>query len=208
MLNSVLRAGLYPGSLRAVAVRRMLARLPKRWQRAFPYKSLIDYSVVERPHYGYCMYNAAQLALWLGHKVVSAIEFGVASGGGLLAAEQHAQEITREIGVEFQIYGFDSGKGLPPPTDYRDLPFAWQAGDYPLDEDLLKRRLTKAQLIIGDVRNTCATFFSTYNPAPIGCIFWDLDFYSSTMNAFQILEADDKYLLPRIPMYFDDIVRH
>jgi hypothetical protein len=75
----------------------------------------VEGGVVEYPNYGYSVYNAAQLAAWLGHKVVSAIQFGVAGSNGLVAAERHAREITRELGVEFQIYGFDSGVGLPPP---------------------------------------------------------------------------------------------
>lgn len=206
MLNQMLDTALYPGSLRQAAVRKILRRFPQSWLRTFPYKSLIDGSVVDRPYYGYCMYNAAQLAAWLGHKTISAIEFGVAAGGGLLSAERHAREITRELGVEFQIYGFDGGVGLPPPTDYRDMPFAWQAGDYPMNQEALKRQLTKAQLVLGPVRQTCTDFFAKFKPAPIGCIFWDLDFYSSTMDAFQILQGEDKYFLPRLSMYFDDMV--
>jgi hypothetical protein len=206
MFNRIIQTALYPGSLRQVAVRKTLRRFPQSWLRALPYKWLVDGSVVEYPYYGYCMYNAAQRAARLGYKVVSAIEFGVATGTGLIAAERHAREITRELGVEFQIYGFDSGAGLPPPTDYRDLPFAWRAGDYRMDQDALRRRLTKAQLILGQVRDTGADFFTRYSPAPIGCIFWDLDFYSSTMDAFQILQGEDKYFLPRVSMYFDDII--
>lgn len=206
MLNSIIRIGLYPRSLRLLAARKLIARLPQSWLGSVSYKTLVDASVVNRPYYGYCMYNAAQLARWLGYKTISAIAFGVAAGGGLLSAERHAREVTRELGVDFQIYGFDSGVGLPPPTDYRDLPFAWKEGDYPMNQEALRKNLRKAQLILGPVRETCTDFFARYNPAPIGCIFWDLDFYSSTMDAFQILRGEDKYFLPRIPMYFDDFV--
>lgn len=206
MLNPILRTALYPGSLRQVAARKILRRLPRSWLRGLSYRSLAEGGVVEYPQYGYCMYNAAQLAARLGHKAVSAIEFGVAGGNGLVAAERHAREITRETGVEFQIYGFDSAVGLPPPTDYRDLPFGWQAGFYPMDQEKLKRRLSMAKTVIGPVRQTCADFFDQYAPAPIGCIFWDLDFYSSTMDAFQIFQGEDRYFLPRLSMYFDDMV--
>jgi hypothetical protein len=206
MLKPILQTALYPGSLRQVAVRKVLARCPRSWLNALSYLSLVESGVVQRPHYGYCMYNAAQLAAQLGHKVVSVIEFGVAGGNGLVSAESHAREITRELGVEFQIYGFDGGVGLPSPTDYRDLPFLWQTGFYAMDQDALRRRLSKAQLVIGSVRQTCADFFARYKPAPVGCIFWDLDFYSSTMDAFQIFQGEDKYFLPRLSMYFDDII--
>ena len=206
MLNSILKTALYPGSLRQAAVRKILGRCPRSWLRTLSYKALVEGSAVERPAYGYCMYNAAQLAAQLGHKVISAIEFGVAGGNGLVAAERHAREITRELGVEFQIYGFDCAEGLPTPADYRDLPFVWQRGFYPMDQEALSKRLTKAQLIIGNVRQTCAAFFALHDPAPIGCMFWDLDFYSSTMDAFQIFEGECKYFLPRLSMYFDDIM--
>jgi hypothetical protein len=206
MLKPILQTALYPGSLRQVAARKIIRRFPQSWLQALSYKSLVEGGVVEYPYYGYCMYNAAQLAAWLGHKVVSAIEFGVAGGNGLVAAERHAREITRELGVEFQIYGFDSGVGLPPPTDYRDLPFAWRTGFYPMDQDALRRRLSLAQLVIGPVRQTCADFFARHSPAPVGCLFMDLDFYSSTMDAFQIFQSEDKYFLPRVSMYFDDII--
>jgi hypothetical protein len=206
MLNPILRTALYPGSLRQVAARKIIRRLPRSWLRSLSYKSLVETGVVDYPQYGYCMYNAAKLASRLGHKAISAIEFGVAGGNGLVAAERHAREITAELGVEFQIYGFDSGAGLPPPTDYRDLPFGWQAGFYPMDQPALRQRLTQTQLVIGQVRQTSAEFFAQHSPAPIGCIFWDLDFYSSTMDAFQIFQGEDKYFLPRLSMYFDDMI--
>ena len=34
-----------------------------------------------------------------------------------------------------------------------------------------------------NVKDNCATFFREYNPAPVGCMFHDLDFYSSTTEA-------------------------
>ena len=67
------------------------------------------------------MYNAAILAKQLGYSKISAIEFGVAGGKGLIIIEKHAQEIFDEIGIEFEIYGFDLEKGMPPSDDYRDL---------------------------------------------------------------------------------------
>lgn len=50
---------------------------------------------------------------------ISAIEFGVDGGNGLLAMENIAQEVEKEVPVEFEIYGFDTGSGLPEPIDYR-----------------------------------------------------------------------------------------
>jgi hypothetical protein len=40
---------------------------------------------------------------------------------------------------------------------------------------------------------------------PIGFIAFDLDYYSSTMEAFRVLEGDAERMLPRVPCYFDDM---
>ena len=55
--------------------------------------------------------------------------------------------------------------------------------------------------------NTIQEFFKQYNPSPIGAIFNDLDFYTSTKYSFEIFKNDnDKYYLPRIYCYFDDVI--
>src|SRR5262249_25168350 len=41
--------------------------------------------------------------------------------------------------------------------------------------------------------------------APVGCIFHDLDYYSSTRDALELFEAQSINFLPRVFMYFDDI---
>lgn len=205
MANTLFQTALYPGSLRAVALRKLLRKCPASWL-GVSYKTLIETSVVDRPQYGYCMYAAAVLAKSLGHKSISALEFGVAGGNGLVSIERHANEITRELGIQFEIYGFDGGQGLPAPKDYRDLPHLWQPGFYKMDEDALRKRLKISKLVIGSVSDTCERFLAQYKPAPIGSIFWDLDFYSSTMDAFKILDGAPSYFLPRIWTYFDDII--
>jgi hypothetical protein len=52
----------------------------------------------------------------LGLKSVTLAEFGVANGAGLLNICLVAQRVTKATGIEFDIYGFDSGKGMPPLT--------------------------------------------------------------------------------------------
>ncbi len=203
--SSAVKAASYPGALRAVLVRRFLRSLPPRL-RLCPYKTQIDIGAVVRPNYGYSMYVAADLARKLGHKTLSVIEFGVAGGNGLIAIERHAKEIAAELPMNFEVYGFDTGSGLPPPDDYRDLPYHWKSGFYKMDLEALKSRLKSAQLVIGDVRETCRDFCSRFGPAPIGCIFFDLDFYSSTKAALEIFNADQRFFLPRVFLYFDDII--
>jgi hypothetical protein len=172
----------------------------------FSAKHKIHWGLVPRPHYAYCMYQAARLAKLLGIPRISVLEFGVAGGNGLVVIEQNARWIQRELGVELEIYGFDTGEGLPEPVDYRDLPYGWKAGFFKMDRAALERRLQFSRLVIGQVRDTGRTFFEQYNPAPIGCVFHDLDFYSSTRDALTILETRSERLLPRIFHYFDDII--
>lgn len=170
------------------------------------YRAKLNHGAVERPHYGHCLLHAALLAKKLGHSRVAAIEFGVAGGNGLVALELHAQHIKQETGVEVAIYGFDSGEGMPPPRDYRDLPYLWQRGYFAMDRDKLRRRLKSAKLRLGPVEETVAEFCRTEDPPPIGFIAFDLDYYSSTVAAFKIFEQHDDRLLPRIVCYFDDMV--
>jgi hypothetical protein len=162
--------------------------------------------MVPRPQYAYCVYQGAQLAKRLGYERISVIEFGVAGGRGLLNLEFHAEQISRLFGIKIEVYGFDTGEGLPTPSDYRDLPFAWEKGFYRMDYSKLQKRLRIAKLVIGDVRETSERFFSNYNPAPIAAVLWDLDYYSSTIAALRLFDADDDHLLPRVFNYFDDIV--
>jgi hypothetical protein len=172
----------------------------------FSAKHKIHWGVVPRPHYAYCLYQAARLAKLLRIPRISALEFGVAGGNGLVVLEQHARWIERDLGVQLEIYGFDSGEGLPEPEDYRDVPYAWKAGFFKMDRPALEQRLEVSRLVIGNVRETGQTFFDRYNPAPVGCVLHDLDFYSSTRDALKVLEAEPKHYLPRVFHYFDDII--
>ncbi|MDR1575864.1 MAG: hypothetical protein LBS37_07655, partial [Treponema sp.] len=165
-----------------------------------------EFENIERPNYFYCVWQGAVLAKRLGYKRISVIEFGVAGGNGLLALERHAEQISRELQIDIEVYGFDTSEGLPSPIDVRDLPYWWKKGLFHMDNiEELKRRLHSAKLIIGDIRETSGEFFK-YDPAPIAAVMHDMDLYSSTKAAFEFFNADEKYLLPRIFNYFDDII--
>jgi hypothetical protein len=170
------------------------------------YTAKLNYSVLHRPHYGHCVLHAALLARELGLSRISAIEFGVAGGNGLLALERHAEYVTAETGVQIAVYGFDSGAGMPPPSDYRDMPYLWREGYFAMDLDQLNARLRSAKLLLGQVEETVAGFCAQEEPPPIGFIAFDLDYYSSTVAALKIFESEERYLLPRIACYFDDVV--
>jgi hypothetical protein len=145
------------------------------------------------------------MAKRLGHERMSVIEFGVGKGRGLIMLEALAEEVESLLGVKIEIYAYDTGAGLPPPVDYRDIPYLWEAGDFAMDASGLKTRLKRSQLILGDVKDTLGEF-AKLDPAPVGFISFDLDYYSSTVAAFNIFSVPDSLLAPRVLCYFDDIL--
>jgi hypothetical protein len=157
------------------------------------------------PPYAYGMLNAAIQAKEMGLTRISAIEFGVASGNGMLAMEDLAKEIENEIGITFELFGFDTSLGLPSSSDYRDQLYFWPKGGFPMDLVALRAKLSRSELIIGDVAETTTTFFSNYNPPPIGFIAFDLDYYSSTKSAFNIFNNNYDFFMPRVECYMDDV---
>lgn len=170
------------------------------------FRDRIETAGFERPYYAYCVYHSAQLAKRLGYTEISVAEFGVAGGNGLVELEYYAAEVSAELGLGIQVYGFDTGTGLPAPRDYRDLPYHWQPGFFRMDEDRLRQRLRTAHLVLGEISDTAGTFFDSYQPAPLAAVMHDLDFYSSTRSALEMFNCDAKYRLPRVFCYFDDII--
>ena len=165
-----------------------------------------EIGAIRRPNYAYLVYQAAQLAHRLGHKRVSVLEFGVAGGAGLLALEWHADWVEKIFPVRIEIYGFDTGAGLPEPDSSRDLQYHYKAGFYRMDQEALRARLKRSVLVLGNVRDTVKTFISDHSPAPIGAVSHDLDFHSSTMDGLKLFDAPYSSLLPRIFCYFDDVI--
>ncbi len=158
-----------------------------------------------RPAYTWGVLQAAALARRLGCGGVTAIEFGVAGGRGLVALEQIAEKVERAFGIAVHVYGFDTGRGLPKPQDVRDLPHLYSAATYLMDEARLRSVLRRATLVLGPVAETLPAFLE--RPVdPIGFASFDLDYYSSTMDAFQLFAAPPAMLLPRIHCYMDDIM--
>jgi hypothetical protein len=197
--------GLLTGD-RFSARRQVVRALSRRGNWLASYRAQLDYGLIDRPNYGHCMLHAAMLAHSLGLPRISVIEFGVAGGNGLVAMEHHAELVRKETGIECAIYGFDTGSGLPPPRDYRDIPYLYAVGDFQMDIPKLQARLKSAKLILGDVAETVDYFVERINPPPIGFIAFDLDYYWSTAAALKVFEVEQRYLLPRVACYFDDIV--
>jgi len=170
------------------------------------FKERLDYETLTRCHYAYGTYYAALQAKALNISKISVIEFGVAGGNGLIELEKIATEVTKEVGVEIAIYGFDAATGMPKPIDYRDCPYMWQPEFFKMDIDLLKSKLKFSELVLGNVANTIGQFIQEKKPAPIGFISFDLDYYSSTLEAFKLLEQSNEFFLPRVFCYFDDCI--
>ena len=150
---------------------------------------------------------AARYAAIFGEKRISAVEFGVAGGNGLVALADHARHIEREAGITVEVFGFDTGAGLPPDNDWRDAPWVYNPGDYPSDSSALQRRLgNRATLILGDIRQTFAEWLRAKR-SPLGFISIDVDYYSSTAIILDVLaKSDADALLPIASVYVDDIL--
>jgi hypothetical protein len=161
--------------------------------------------VDQKPYYVWGVIQGAGLAQVLGLRQISVIEFGVAGGNGLVTLQDIAVRVEELLGVKIDVYGFDTGTGLPKPTDYRDMPHFFAEGFYPMDAEKLNRRLHKGNLRLGQIKTTISDFINS-KPAPVAFISFDLDLYSSTKDAFALLEANQNLLLPRIHCYFDDIL--
>jgi hypothetical protein len=158
-----------------------------------------------RPHYLWSVLTAAKLARNLGIERISAIECGVAGGNGLLALESVAQSAESLLGVGIDVVGFDTGTGMPAPTDLRDAPFAIQSGNFSMDVPALEARLGRANLVLGPVETTVRRWLSEGHP-PIGFVAIDVDYFSSTVQALGLLDGDPSRILPRVVCYFDDIL--
>lgn len=157
-----------------------------------------------RPQYLWPVLLGARIAKALGIPRVSVIEFGVAGGNGLLALETAADAAESLTGVRIDVVGFDSGTGMPEPIDHRDVPWVIRPGLFAMDEAALRARLRRATVLLGPVGDTLPAWLRS-DPAPVAFASFDLDYYSSTMQAFGLLDAPQARMLPRIPCYFDDI---
>jgi hypothetical protein len=193
-----------------MSVLSQLMRLPyaRRLWLACPIGSVasrVEYGIYRYPHYAYGIYWAAVQASRLGLPAISAIELGVAGGRGLLAMEQVSAQIQAETGVRIQVYGFDTGAGLPPPVDYRDLPHIWGQGFYRMEPEKLRARLRRAELVLGNVAQTVDEWLRREQLAPLGFAAFDLDFYSSTVAALRVFAGPPASHLPRVHCYFDDV---
>jgi hypothetical protein len=176
------------------------------WHR-FPVGSLstrVRFGVFNRPNYAYGVYYAAELAKNLGLQDISVVELGVAGGRGLVALEEISQLVSKQLDIRIHVVGFDTGTGMPPPVDYRDLPHVWDLGDYRMDESKLRAKLSPStELVLGPIEETIPRWTPK---GRLGFVAFDLDYYSSTRTAFQLFDGPAGGYLPRVYCYFDDLI--
>jgi len=159
----------------------------------------------QRPDYAYGVFHAAQQARRLGLGGITVIEFGVAGGNGLVALQSIARRVASYFDLQISVWGFDSGIGMPPARDYRDLPHVWGEGFFQMDECKLRKLLDpETRLVIGDIGETVAWLRAVLQP--IGFIAFDLDYYSSTKAALGAFDLHESTRLPRVYCYLDDVV--
>jgi hypothetical protein len=172
------------------------------------YKMRIACDLGVRQQYAFSLLKTAELALAQGLRSVTVIEFGVAAGAGLVNICEISRNITRLTGVDFEIFGFDSGTGMPPPRDHRDHPEIFSEGSFPLiDRSALMRALPhNARLILGDIEETLPSFIARLSAnSPVGFVVIDVDYYWSAKECLNVfLGAADKYL-PWTLVYLDDV---
>ncbi len=146
---------------------------------------------------------------YVGASSVTVVEFGVASGRGLLNMIDCAELITAETGVAFRIVGFDSRGRLAvdrqlqgPPGNMGD------PGDFCHGRSGHRSRKIggRAEIIWGNIDQTIDGFTGTLGPqSPLGFIAIDVDIYSASKSALRCLTGDPEKYLPAMSMYFDDV---
>lgn len=171
------------------------------------YRLKIEFDLIVRQQHAYCLLKAADRALKLGYKSLSVIEFGVASGAGLMNIQKIAIHIQRITGVKFDIYGFDNIVGMPAHLDYRDHPDLYKEGDFKMNYELLEKHLNQnVKIIRGDIKSNISEFMANLSPqSPIGFVSIDVDYYSSTIDALMVFDDDASKYLDIVYLYVDDI---
>src|SRR5690242_14924671 len=134
MKELLLKILTYPRPLRLALARKLLRTFS-----LLTYENQIFAGLIDRPNYGYCIFQAAKLASLLSYPRISIIEFGCGGGNGLLNAEMHITEVMKVFSVDIELYGFDLGSGLPFPQDYRDMPHYFRGGSFEMNRQSLER---------------------------------------------------------------------
>jgi len=166
----------------------------------------IDYDLIPRQPYAFGLNEAFKGALKVGANEIIIIEFGVAAGAGLFNLAYIASKLSNIYGVDYQIVGFDTGKGMPDAIDYRDHPEKYRKGDFP-SLKLQEAELPKnTRVIYGEINETVSSFLNSNEmKTKIAFVSIDVDYYSSTKDCLKLFEIDSNFFLPSTILYLDDV---
>lgn len=176
-----------------------------KWLDATFNRLMEDPVCAQRPQYLWGTLQGAALAKVLGLDRISVMEFGVASGAGLVSLERAAEHCQKAVGIGVEVFGFDTGTGYTALSDYRDLPYKLIEGYYPCDKEALQKRLHRAKMKYGLVKETVDAVIQEGIP-PIGFAGFDFSIYSATRDALRLFSATHSMLIPRAPCSFRSTV--
>jgi hypothetical protein len=165
----------------------------------------LDEDPLLQERYLWGVIQAAYLATSLDIRRLSVVEFGVGRGDGLVLLERAAKLVGRRLGVDLDVVGFDIATGVPEPEDPRDVPNMFVPGLYRMDLDATRARLDRAELIVGEVRDTVPRFVAEPR-SPVGFAAFDFGSYHGTLAALAVLDAPAELLLPRVYCYFANVL--
>ena len=170
---------------------------------------LIKKGQLPRPHYGLSLLLAAQQAKDLGLKKLKVIELGCFNFDGIIDIENYVTDIQSFLDIDIEVFGFTLKEGLPKykPNNYDRL-YRWQPGDYKLESNKNLKKVKFTKIYFGDAKKTIPKFLNdykkTFTNSPLGLIFFDFDYYTSTKVGLNLLKLNHNNYLPRTYVYFDD----
>jgi len=165
----------------------------------------IDYDLVPRQPYAFGLNEAFKIAKLEEKKKILILEFGVASGAGLYNLSYISKKLSKIYKIDYEIIGFDTGKGMPPPIDYRDHPEKYRTADFPSLKLNYKKLPQKTKVYLGNIVKTLKCLKNDLKKnVSINFISIDVDYYSSTLAALKVLNFNKNAYCSKTVMYFDD----
>ena len=171
-------------------------------------RAKVAFDLVVRHHTAFGLLTAADRAGALGNRAMTALEFGVGEGAGLVNMAQIARRVSRETGMAIDVVGFDTGAGMPQPRDHRDHPEYYTEGDFRMAPEALRGRLpASTELILGEIGTTLPAFQERLScERPVGYVAVDLDYYWSTVECLRLFaDEEPRKFLPITVVYLDDV---
>ena len=159
--------------------------------------------------YGFGLAYSFYISELCGYKEFDIIEFGVGPvPNGLLDLKTSAEKIQTLAGTDFKfnIIGFDRTHGMPKATSYKDHPEIWPENVWGIHNNTISDA-PYAKIYDGELRETIPRYIKNLETrnSKIGFISFDLDQYQGTKIATNILKIDTNFLMPLVPMFWDDL---